>query len=250
MTSPARSIWDRPSVAHQYDDEFCGCSIALDPTWSAVEGSFTIATPIDPYAAFAAGDSRLNLSTRRMSWLMIQPIGTAPAPATNSATLTLVKTIAPPANFAVWARFSYNHRFSTATSNNDFTIGIVLSADPYDKDNRICVFLNESDVGVIQIEFLKAVGGVLTSIGVTTNLGINDHTIFEGVLIQCFGATDTYHAWAITNNGSMIYLGSTTFATTIETMGFWIADSVTTAPGNMIVGVDFIRFVEGTTFLP
>lgn len=205
-------VWARPVTPHAYDDEFdVGTSLAA--AWAVTSGSLDAVNPINPYSAFASGGVRYSHNTRRRDWLMLQPDA--------SGTQTTITKAIPgmPTDFAVWMHGCYSHR-TAAAINNDFTFGFTLSADPYDANNEIILFLNESDGGVIQLEFLKRVAGVVTSIGVSLNLSASDHTPFEGVLMQKIGTT--YHGWGITNNGSRLHLGSTTFATTIGRVGFFL----------------------------
>jgi hypothetical protein len=235
-------VWAKPLIGHEYDDDFDE-GATLDPAWEITTGSVGAAA-IDPYAAFATGDSRISVNARRSNWLMLQPVA-------NGVELLITKPIPDvPSDFAVWMRGCFNHRAAVEPVNNDFTFGLTLSADPFDESNRITVYINESDAGIIQVSFDKKVAGVGTTIGTTIDLAANDQTPFEGVLMQRFGGTNTYHAWAITNGGCCVYLGSTTFSPAVARVGFFAQNAATTAPGNMIVGVDFIRFVEGATFLP
>jgi len=232
-------IWAKPEISHPLDDEF-DAGTSLNPAWSLTSGALS-ATPIDPYAAFATGGMRMNYNDRRPNWLMLQPDSSG----TES---TLTKDISSlPTDYAVWMHGFFNHRL-TAAVNNDFTFGLTLGLSTWDDNNRVTIFLNESDVGVIQLEFLKKIAGVVTSVGVTANISPTDHTPFEGVLIQKIGTT--FHGWAITNNGSCVHMGSTTAALTIARGGFFASNASSSAPGCAIVGVDFIRFVNGTTYLP
>lgn len=235
----AMSIWDTPATPNANDEEFdTGSSLAA--AWATSEGAIS-ATAIDPYAGFAAGDSRISVNTRRASWYMVQP--------QSGQTLAISKLFVPSATYAAWFRGSFSHR-TTAAINNDQTLGLILTENPYDTADRLEIFLNESDAAVIQVEFQQVVGGVVTSIGTTANKAANDQTVFEGCLIQRTAA-NTYHGWALTNNGSALFVGTTTtFTPTIGRIGLKAICASVAAPGNMIVGFDFLRVVDGAVFLP
>lgn len=234
------SAWFPPATPDVLDDEFAN-GTALDAAWAVSAGAYS-ATAIDPYAGFAAGGARHSYNSRRPGWLLLQPDTTAGIVITK-----LMPSL--PADYAVWARSSYNHRAAVAATNNDFSHAILLTTEPYDTNNRLLMQLNESDAGVIQAEFSQLVGGVGTSIGTTANLPPNEHTPFEGCLIQKIGAI--YHGWAITNNGSCVYVGNTaTFTPVVGRGGMAASNAVTTGPGNMIMGFDFFRVNRTAGFLP
>ncbi len=237
-----KNLWDRPLVAHQYDDEFD--STTLDPAWIQEAGAWS-AGGIDPYQAYAAGDTRYELHTdRRPSWMMIQ----APA---NAANQRINKPIAGmPANFFVWFRASFQTRLNTAPTDNDFTLNLILSTSPYDNTNRINVSVNETDNNAIYAEFAKTEGGVFTLGSNTPNLwgAQADLQAIEAVGMQKIGTT--YHAWAFGRNGSAIYMNSMTFMPTIGTVAIEVLNSVSGAPGTQVVGVDFVRFKDGALYLP
>jgi hypothetical protein len=234
------NIWDKPVSASQWDDEFE--STALDAAWSWT-GNPGSQGNIDPYATFV-GNLRYELHTdRRRSWLMMQP-------STTSSGLT--KAVPLPTNCFVWMRASFNARANTSPANNDSVIAIDLSANPWLSTDRLSCALNEQDAGIIQAEFLKTSGGVLTSIGTTEDLygTALDAQSLAAVGIQRLGASNTYHGWAFTTGGSAVWLGSTTFTGSVATTTIGVLNAAATAPGNMIVGADFIRFVSSSVFLP
>lgn len=234
-------VWAKPITAHALDDEFdTGTSIAAAWSPSSPSVGALSATAIDPYAGFTTGGTRWSHNERRLNWLMLQP--------ESGGSLVLTKDISSlPANYAVWVHGCFNHR-TTNAANNDYTFGIALSGASYDANNRVNIYLNESDASAIQLEFSSIVAGAVVTNLVSANIGPTTHTPFEGMLVQKIGTT--YHGWAITNNGSLLYLGSLTYAPTVATVSIIAGNAASTTPGNMIVGIDFIRFVNGSTFLP
>lgn len=236
------NLWDRPLVAHPFDDEFD--STVLNPAWVA-EAGLWVQGAIDPYQAYAAGNVRFELHTqRRPSWMMIQ----APADAGNKR---INKPIAGmPANYFVWMRASFATRLNTAPTDNDFTLNLILSTSPYDNTNRINISVNETDNGTIYAEMAKTEGGAFTLIADTIDLfgAQADMQAIEAVGMQKIGTT--YHGWAFGRNGSAIYMGSSVFAPTVGTVAIEVLNSVTTAPGTMVTGLDFVRFKNGALYLP
>lgn len=236
------NIWNMPEVAHAADDEFCLAT--LNAAWTVQGGAWTQGT-IDPQAAFGAGNNtRYDLHTqRRRSWIMMQP----PA---DAASHLIYKLYSPPTNAFIWMRGSFASRLDTAPTANDFTLGLVLSGNPPTANDRVIIALNDCKASVIQAEFVKVVAGVPTSVATTIDKFVTqaDGQEFQGVGIQKLGTT--YHGWAFLSNGNAIYLGNTTYAATIDSISIEVINAVTTSPGNMIVGADFVRVIESAVFLP
>lgn len=236
------NFWSRPLTASAYDDEFD--SIILDPswtqggTWSAVEGG------LDPYAGFSLPDgAEWALHTNyRQSWLAVQP--------PSDETSTLDKAINFAGDFFVYARFSTTLR-SAAISDNEASCYLALSSDPWDANNQVYVKIGPSGATNNSARFARVVGGVFTQIGITSNM----FSVSTGLqAIEAVGITrrgTTFDGWAFGASGGSIWLGSTIVAAVAATraqLGF--QTTVTTNPGNKIVAVDFIRFREGSTWLP
>lgn len=237
-TPNAPNIWDVPSSPNPDDDEFL--SNTLNPAWNAtgwVNGG------INPYdTTFVTGDVRYELNTqRRRSWLMIQTPG-------DGVLRRLVKPITAPvgANEFFYLRGNFNAR-RLSTPANDSVLGLILSTDPFDLNNRIEIYLNEQDANTAQVEFFKTEAGIQTSVAVTANVAAGVQPI-EAVGLQKIGTT--YHAWAFTSSGQGFYLAPTTFNPTIGTMGFMVLNATTGQPGVQIVGIDFIRRVSSGVWLP
>lgn len=237
-----KNIWDRPLVAHAFDDEFD--TTTLDPAWVQNQGTW-VQGGIDPYAAITApGNTRYEIHTdRRPSWLMAQ------VPSATGVRLTKVTVL--PTNCLVWSRMSFSCRLNVAPVNNDNNIALVLSTNPFDNNNNLKLSLNEQDAGTIQLQWEETEGGVNTLISNSINKwngALADLQTIEAIAIHKVGTT--YHAWAFGSNGTAIYQGSTTFAPAIGTTSIELATTSTVAPGNMLFGIDFVRFKDSATYLP
>lgn len=232
------NIFDRPLEPHALDDEFD--STTLDPSWT-VTGAALTPNAIDPYSITGAAYA---LHTNyRPSWLMVQPEG-----GTSTRWTKDISSIAGN-DFFVWMRGSFNLR-SSAVANDDALLSVDLSTASWDPNNRVTVHLNESDVNTVQAQFFKREGGILTSVGDTANMFVSQLGMQP---IEAVGMTkigNTIHGWAFGASGHAIYLGALTFAPTIASASLVGFASVNTAPGVMLVGFDFIRFHEGSAWLP
>lgn len=238
-TPNAPNIWDVPSTPSPDDDEFL--SNTLDPAWQSAGWS---AGGINPYdVAFNAGDVRYELNTaRRRSWLMVQ----TPA---DAVLKRLMKPITAPvnANEFFYMRGNFNTR-RLSTPANDSIVGLMLSTNPFDMNNRIELYLNEQDANVMQMEFVKTEAGIQTSVTTSLNVGAGAIQPIEAVGMQKIG--NTYHAWGFTSSGQGLYLAPTNFAPVLGTMGLMVLNATTGQPGTQIVGFDFIRRVSSALWLP
>jgi hypothetical protein len=233
-TLSAANIWDKPVTPHAYDEEFESTSLPAAWSWSAAATQGTI----DPYLALAAGDVRYELHTdRRRSWMIVQ----APGDGTQRI---LQRAITVPTDCFMWFRGNFCSRLAGSPANNDFTIGLTLGDVGF--ANVISIVLNESDAGAIQAEFSKTGATIITTTDKFTAQA--EPQEFEAMGIQKIGTT--WHAWAFSSNGCGVYLGNTTFTSTVVSASFRFTNSTTTTPGAMLMGVDFFRFVESATWLP
>ena len=242
LASAGSDLADSPDDPHEYDDEFN--STTLDPAWGFT--STWSATAPDPYAAFAAGDTRRALHTdRRRSWLTVQPPG-------DGVGKLLHKAIVCPANFFVWARCSFGLRVGSAV-NNDASISLNMcatSAGAPDINNEVAISINELDASKATVQFQKTEASVFTVIQEGQNIftTINTAQPFDSMGIQKIGTT--YHGWVFTSSGMAMHMGSTTFAPTITRLAFHFRNAATTSPGNMLIAIDFLRCKESSTYLP
>jgi len=235
------SLWIKPETPHAEDDEF------ESETLSGWTESFTAsASAIDPYAKFASGDPRRVVHTKPYrSWYLIQP----PA---DSTPYFLHKAVTIPTNAFFWFRVSAFDR-TAATSNNDASFNFSIwasSGGVPDENERIVLYANEVDGSDFRFQFDIVNGGVPNNI---TN-GSDRHQkgqTFEFFGIQKFG--NTFHAWALTNSGQRLYIGSGNYTggATLDRIGFRFTNTDSSSdPGNAIMGVDFFRMVESSTYFP
>jgi hypothetical protein len=161
----------------------------------------------------------------------------------------VAKPVTLATNELVVARLRFSQRYS-ADSINDHLIGLgVYEADSGHIDRADCVelFLSGRTATVEQAYFQKRVGDV-SSGGVNTSDVDEQGQALEYVAIHKIGTT--YHGWAGTAAGNWIYMGSQSFSGTIAYAGFVMRNATgATTPGPMVMGADFIRFLETDNFL-
>ena len=240
-TGTAASIFDVPASPNVSDDEFL--ATALNPSWSTATGAFT-AGGIDPYGAYPIGATRYEIHTdRRRSWIMFQAPG-------DGVSQRLEKLYTFGTNTFVWMRGCFNSRLNAAPNTNDFQIGLTISSTPFDVLNHVDVYINETDPGVMQVEFLSTVAGITTIVASTIDKWVTQADVqsIEAVGIQKIGTT--YHGWAFASSGLAIYLGSVVYAPGVAAITIQVTNSTALAPGTAIVGIDFVRFVDSALFLP
>lgn len=238
------NLWSPPATPHADDVEFE--SVSAPAGWSFSAGPSV--TAIDPYdTGFAAGDPRVEFHTnRRRSWMMVQPPG-------DGSPYYLHKAYTLPTNLLFWARLAFNSR-NASPANNDFSMSIMIcasSAGAPDPTNSVQMYINESDAGIVQAEAQAIEGGVVQHSDVTadiygTNMGGQP---LEYVAIHKVGTS--YHYWVANAAGSWISLGTRVYAgAAVNRVAIRFLNAATGAPGAMIMGCDFLRFVESATFLP
>jgi hypothetical protein len=252
LTSPgfaprrrAPSLDDPPTTPHAYDDEFDG--LTLDPKWTRSSGgTFDDITPIDPYAAFATGH-RTSLNGYRPSWWMVQGSSTG-------GTVLLYQSVVLPTDCFIWARCSFNCRYSAVT-NNDTDVELGLWEDVAglpSANNRVYMHLNETDTNTIQAQGGRVTAGVDAST-LTRNLGPQSVGVDSLCQTACYVGIQklgtTYHTMLGQPNGNWTILASQVHAGTLPYLMINLTTVGSAAPGCMITGCDFIRFLVGR-YLP
>lgn len=246
-------VWNYPNAPSQWDDEFE--STVLSASWQqsspAGSGSFSIGT-IDPYASFTSGPMRIDPHGRRKSWLMLQP------PQHGAANgLYFMTSGSVPTDMFFLFRASFNTRQNTTPVNNDACIGIALIqsltgvVDANVVTDVLFAQINEQDGGTVQYEFSKIQGGTPTSItaGFDYFGTVGEIPPYSAMGIQKLGTT--YHGWVFSDGGSALYLGSTTWTGSLDAVMIRsINAGAGGTPGNMICGIDFVRFFSSSVYLP
>lgn len=244
----AFSLDEKPAVPHAYDDEFEGS--VLDPKWTraVTAGIFNDLTAIDPYAGFlAAAGGRSSVNSYRKSWYMAQPGATQQ--------FRIRQTVSLPTDCFIWGRFSFNFRYNTAATDNDSIVSIQLLADTAgspDENNQVFMHMNDGGVNAMQAHAGRLQAGVPAS---TTTQDVGPQTVGTDSLCQpiCYAGIQklntTYNFYVGMPNGNWIALASQTQTSTLVYLTMTFGNAMTTTPGNMVLGCDFIRFRTGR-YLP
>jgi len=244
--NPKANLWYPPSTAHASDDEFDDAT--LDTDFAAYNftdsAAVTISTDdVDVYdSSYSSGNTvRINVhTTHRPSWALIQSPG-------SNKFMSLTKDYTFPTNVLIYARMRFMQIGNVGATNNDGAIGIFITdktGGNTDPNNYMAMYLNESDVNTVQAQWDKKVSGGYSMI---TNTGDVDNQgqALEYVAIHKVGSN--YYGWA-GSPSNWVYLGTTTVGFTPDSVGF-VFSNATSSPGPMVVGVDFIRFLEVDKFV-
>jgi hypothetical protein len=140
-----------------------------------------------------------------------------------------------------------------AIANNDVGIGIGLAATsggglPDIGQDSANVLVYETDAGAAQAEYTVSEGGATSHTFVTTDVDLQGQAL-------CYAAIhkigSVLHGWAGTADGHWIYMGNETYTgAALDRVYIYGNCNSGLSPGNPMLGVNFIRFVETATFLP
>jgi hypothetical protein len=241
--APDKSGWTmggKPAVAHPYDEEFEG---GLS-RWTI--GGNQLSTAIDPYATFttSSGDWRYSL-TLRPGWLLVQPV------ANGSYIDILTMGITVPSSFTVVARMGFAQRVVANETANDASIGIYVSASSggaRDANNSVNAYLHEADGTNYQAQFDVTSAGVNSA---STVQGIQQGQPIRWETVLLHKRATAWDFWIADSSGNWMNIGAgKTYSgsATLDRVGVLVANSSTTYPGNLVLGIDFIRFYEGVVF--
>ncbi len=242
------NLWYPPASPNVLNDEFEESTLSgwtgVQNVTDSVAGSFSYDT-VDPYdTTFNSGNVvRVSVNNSlRPSWALIQPPG-------SYKEFRIYKAITIPTNLLVLARLKFNNRTSIVTDDSTFVLELVDSVGGVPTLNgRIALYLNESDVGTIQAQSQSvSSGGSASGVANTTNVNAQGQAL-EYVAIHKIGTT--FHTWVGTASGNWIYLNSYSgldYTPDMVTIG--VTASSVTAPGPLVMGIDFIRFFETDKFL-
>ncbi len=226
---------DPPLVRHPYDDEFD--TDTLDPAWTmgGIAGAtWNTTDPIDPYAAITTGGARYATQTMpfgKKSWFRIQPQNAAQQ-------VTLDKAVVVPTNAFVSSKMHFTSRLASQAVN-DAVVGFGLYQDATFA-NGINIALNKGTANAIQAQGTRHIAGVATTIGGVSGDEDNRGQPFHTVGIQKTGTQ--YDVWALASELNWYWLGRITWTGTPLVLRIYAFNNATTAPGNSVVGVDYIRF--------
>jgi hypothetical protein len=242
------NLWQRPATAHSEDDEFD--SSTIDSAWEVynhvddVVGS--LSSGVDAYdTTFNSGyviRANAHEATRR-SWMLLQ----APGPG-NVEYYTVAKQMTIPTNLLAMARMKFSQRHSV-DDDQEHVVGLGFFQDSgthADWANSVLSLLSSRSATEERALAYKRVSDSGSDVTNTTDVDEQGQAL-EYVAIHKIGTT--YHCWVGTAAGNWIYMGAKTHATTMGYVGFLIANKSTTTPGPLVVGVDFIRFLETDDFL-
>lgn len=230
---------DLPLCPHPDDDEFD--SGTMNPAWSFLAeagGTWNNVDPIEVDATFNSGGARWALpgmTMGRASHFRVQPQA---GPVPGTAQVSIQKAITWPGNAFVSARMSFMHRLASQPVN-DAVIGLAIyQGSGY--QNGVNIALNKGNSAAIQVQAVRHIAGVATTIGGTSGDEDTRGQSFHTVGIQKI-ETD-YHVMAMAGEGNWFWLGNITWNGSPDNVSIYFFNTSSLAPGNMIMSVDYIRF--------
>ncbi len=233
-TAAGTSLARKPLTPHISDDEFEGDL----SDWTFGPGK--VETAIVPYGNFVtATEWRYSLNVMRPSWLMVQPS------ADGALNNIMQKPVTVATDFLYWSRISWNYRYAGAASGNDMCAAIYMaSTTPGD---FVQFYAMETDAGEYAVQSTGNGGGAeLILIPTSTPL-----LLWSYYGIQKIG--NVMHFWVADESCRITYLPTLSFTyagTPMTLAGLSVSNAVTTAPGNAIVGFDFVRFRDDALWMP
>ncbi len=240
------SLARKPASPHADNEEFEGTPGTIPVAWT--QGGSVQATAIDPYANFnTATQWRHSTNSRRPSWLMMQPTADA------TQIFAIHKPVTVGTNKAVMTRLSWNSRYASTVTANDSSIGIMFCASTAgapDVGNCVQFFIQETNTNEWAVKSAAAGGGTAGGKHVITNVQ-DGHSGFQYLLMQKISTA--VHFWIAAEGGRWIYLPTcalTYSGATMDRFGVIIMNSMTSAPGNQVLGADFFRFSDAADFMP
>lgn len=257
-----QNIWEKPLSPNPLDDEFE--DDPLDPAWvyTGFGAPLGFGTPPDPYANLGSSGHRAATAQHRSgpggggSWLKMQLDG-------GSGNGGIQKPLgALPTNQFYYARLQCNWRNQAADSVNDnkialtvFETGQMATSIPLNGCN-VCLVDTDRSGAEIESAFWGRAGSGFVDVQFTTarkNAGDSNRawsSMSGYVAIQKLGLV--YHAWLAHSEQGWMYMGNMTNGSGAawDSIAVWGSNVGGTSPGNMIIGVDFVRVVDSAVFLP
>lgn len=253
-----QNMWEKPPSPNALDDEFEDA--VLDAAWvyTGFGQALDFTTPPDPYTAptshRAATAQHRGGPGGGGSWLKMQ----LEASVGNGGIQKPLGAL--PANQFYWARLQFNWRNAVAPTLLDgrcylsiFETGTMASSIP---TNGVNVALMENDrngASVAAGMWTRDSGAGFSNQSFTAdqNDGTNEaYSSMSGYVgIQKIG--NVYHGWVAHSEQGWLYMGNVTNTSGFDwdSVAVWGANEIDTNPSAMIIGVDFVRVVDGI-FLP
>lgn len=233
-TGDVWTLAKKPATPHAADDEFETTNLT---GWSTSAG-YLSGTAVNPYNTDATANGwRGNHNSMRPSWMLIQP-------STGAYVNTIYKAVTINTDQMVMARINFNYRGGAGAApgiNADSTIGLFMTrivAGAPDGVNFAGVYINISDSGV-----MAAQASMTGQSGINAIFNYASHAL-EYVLIQKISAQ--YYFWVGSASGNWIHVGTYAYGgSALNGVSIVAANNSGAAPGNMIMGVDFVRFYDG-----
>lgn len=232
------------------DDEFLGTS--LDSKWTFRDATGATVTPsgaVDPYTAFATGDPKASVGRPHWnSWLQVQV-------KSNNTDVTLCQPYTVPTNVLIWTRVA-PQRSPNALTNNAGLMCLAFfaangSGNPDVLQNMVYLgYQPDAGAGGSYLEFGRYTAGVSVIVQTGSPQGIAQGAVHEYFILQKLGTT--FHGWCMAAGRGITYMGSTTHASTMAFVGYWMREenSAGPTPGNRLMNTDFFRVVEASSYLP
>jgi hypothetical protein len=241
-SSGAVPIYAPPAVPHADDEEFTSAPSGTWVTRGRAGGSVTPITMtvggVDPYTTYAWPTGRVEYNTRRASWMHIQ--------IPSDETLFMKQPGGGiSTNCFLYARIGSLFRGTAQDTSSAFGVGMAadLSGAP-DLLNSLYVGLGNNS-GLRCWQGRKITAGAELQIGRTNQLYSSEE--YEYVGLHKIGTT--YHFWAFSEHLGRVWFGSTTFAPTVQWLGFFVgALWSAVVPGTAVHCADFLRRIDTATF--
>lgn len=224
-----------PIAPHAYDDEFH--TNVLDPKWTR---NYTAsATPISPFASFAAGDTRESINTLRESYILLQPPGPGGVARAPIGISQLVPGGLPDGLYM--SRIRWEYRVSNITSDDGGGALILAASSGGQPDDANKIFCSpiDPDTSSVSSQANRTLGGVDTITNMSNMNGFGPMFEYSAIIrsgnnFSCFVGNDV--TWT--------FLATFAWAgPTIDRIFLAAYTNSTDPPGNMISGFDYFRYV-------
>jgi hypothetical protein len=231
---------NKPASPSIWDDEFE--TNELDSRWTKlIPGvhDFTSVSTFDPYAAFTTGNHRYSINAHRKSWLMIQPVasyGVGPNGINQGWKMDISGL---PTNAFIYARVSTSER-RASIADGDGEVWLF----PRDSLGTSFILCGMDTFGSIREGlFARAAPSVAYA-----NLGLIRNYFGEGFPLEYIGLQKrglTWDGWVAPASGNWVWMGTYTHLVALTELWLCFNNQTSAAPGNMILGADYVRVISG-----